>query len=96
MGSMTIRQLDLSTKMRLRLRAARHGRSMEAEAREVLKQALATGEAEPTNLADSIRQTIRASDLRPTKPLEPPLTKWAFSGNRLDNSPFIRLTFCGL
>ena len=37
MSSILIRRLDENTKRRLRERAARHGRSMEAEAREILK-----------------------------------------------------------
>ena len=46
---------DEAVKARLRLRAARHGRSMEEEAREILKSALATGRGRPANLAESIR-----------------------------------------
>jgi len=41
MASITIRQLDDELKQRLRLRAARHGRSMEDEARTILRQAAA-------------------------------------------------------
>jgi phosphopantothenoylcysteine decarboxylase/phosphopantothenate--cysteine ligase len=41
MASITIRQLDDDLKQRLRLRAARHGRSMEDEARTILRQAAA-------------------------------------------------------
>lgn len=40
MASLTIRNLEDATKERLRVRAARHGRSMEEEARQVLRQAL--------------------------------------------------------
>ena len=40
MASIVIRRLDDSVKARLRLRAAEHGRSMEEEAREILKSAL--------------------------------------------------------
>jgi plasmid stability protein len=40
MATLTIRQVDEETKARLRLRAARHSRSMEAEAREILRAAL--------------------------------------------------------
>src|SRR4051794_35036597 len=39
MASLTIRRLDDELKKRLRLRAARHGRSMEDEARVILGQA---------------------------------------------------------
>lgn len=40
MASMTIRNLDDDLKARLRVQAARHGRSMEEEARCVLREAL--------------------------------------------------------
>jgi plasmid stability protein len=41
MASVTIRNLDDSLKARLRIRAAEHGRSMEEEARVLLRDALA-------------------------------------------------------
>ena len=41
MATMTIRNLDDDLKGRLRMRAARHGRSMEEEARSILRAALA-------------------------------------------------------
>ena len=59
MASITIRKLDEKTKTRLRLRAARHGRSMEAEARTLLRSALQTDEPGTGNLADSIRLRFR-------------------------------------
>jgi plasmid stability protein len=40
MATITIRQLDESTKANLRIQAARNGRSMEAEAREILTSAV--------------------------------------------------------
>ena len=42
MAAITIRQLPEDAKQRLRLRAAARGRSMEAEAREILLTALET------------------------------------------------------
>ena len=42
MASITIRQLDETLKARLRVKAARNGRSMEAEAREILRNSLQT------------------------------------------------------
>lgn len=42
MASMTIRQTDDALKQRLRVRAAMHGRSMEDEARDILRVALAS------------------------------------------------------
>jgi plasmid stability protein len=56
MASITIRNLDDNLKARLRLRAARHGRSMEEEARDVLRTVLATEDAPPTNMVDAIRK----------------------------------------
>lgn len=41
MASLTIRQLDDTVKAKLRVRAAEHGKSMEEEAREILRQAVA-------------------------------------------------------
>jgi phosphopantothenoylcysteine decarboxylase / phosphopantothenate---cysteine ligase len=43
MASLTIRRLDEALKQRLRLRAARHGRSMEDEARTILREAADLG-----------------------------------------------------
>lgn len=59
MASITIRQLDESTKTRLRIRAAHRGHSMEEEAREILKAALA-GEARRPHLVESIRRRVEA------------------------------------
>ena len=40
MASLTIRRLDAETHARLRVQAARHGRSMEAEVRAILRERL--------------------------------------------------------
>ena len=40
MASITIRKLDDQVKLKLRIRAAEHGRSMEEEAREILSDAM--------------------------------------------------------
>jgi len=45
MTSLTIRKLDDATKQRLRIRAARHGVSMEEEVRRILKEVLSPVEA---------------------------------------------------
>jgi antitoxin FitA len=57
-ASLTIRRLDEATKTRLRVSAARHGQSMEAEARDILKCALARRPHNPANLADAIRARL--------------------------------------
>lgn len=54
MASITIRNLDDGVKTRLRVRAANNGRSMEEEARNILREAVER-EAEPRNLAQAIR-----------------------------------------
>ena len=56
MASIIIRRLDDAVKSRLRVRAARHGRSMEEEAREILRAGLAPEPHRKANLADLIRQ----------------------------------------
>jgi antitoxin FitA len=56
MASITIRRLDDSTKERLRVRASQHGRSMEEEAREILKVAVTGRSVTGRNLAESIRR----------------------------------------
>lgn len=56
MASIVIRRLEEATKKRLRLRASQHGRSMEEEARAILKLAVASGSQVEKNLAQSIRR----------------------------------------
>lgn len=58
MASITIRRLDDSLKAKLRVRAASRGRSMEQEAREILKAGLTPKSAPSLNLADAIRRHI--------------------------------------
>jgi plasmid stability protein len=56
MATLTIRNLDPSIKERLRVRAAEHGRSMEAEVRAIVTDAVETPPAPTLNLADAIRR----------------------------------------
>ena len=58
MASITIRRLDDGVKAKLRVRAAQHGRSMEEEAREILKAELTARRASKLNLAESIRRYV--------------------------------------
>lgn len=55
MASITIRNLEEPLKARLRIRAATHGRSMEDEARDILRNALNREPAQAANLASAIR-----------------------------------------
>lgn len=57
---MTIRNIDDAIKNRLRLRAAMHGRSMEEEARDILRSALSTEIPRPRNLGQAINERFRA------------------------------------
>jgi plasmid stability protein len=58
MASMTIRNIDESLKARLRVQAAKHGRSMEDEARDILRTALSSGAARSSTLVKAIRARI--------------------------------------
>lgn len=58
MATMTIRNLDDDVKARLRVRAARHGRSMEEEARSILRAAL--NEPEQARTGAALVRAIRA------------------------------------
>jgi plasmid stability protein len=60
MASMTIRNLDDNLKARLRVQAARHNRSMEDEARDILRVALAASASPPQNLGRAIRDRLQA------------------------------------
>jgi len=55
MASITIRKLEEITKRKLKVRAAMNGRSMEQEAREILKSALVNAPKKQGNLAERIR-----------------------------------------
>lgn len=56
MASITIRNLDEGLKARLRIQAAHQGRSMEDEAREILRTALANPDSAAQDLATRIRR----------------------------------------
>jgi antitoxin FitA len=56
MASIVIRNLDEATKRKLKIRAAMNGRSMEQEAREILKSALAHASKKRANLAERVRE----------------------------------------
>lgn len=78
MASMTIRNIDDRLKTKLRIRAAANGRSMEDEARDILKSALAVVEAEPENLAVAIRRRFEPLggvqlDIPPREPMRDPI-----------------------
>lgn len=74
MPSITIRNLDANTKARLRVRAAHRQHSMEEEARNILRAALAQGDAEPGDLAAAIGARFRPlSGVELALPLREPM-----------------------
>lgn len=79
---MTIRNIDDAIKARLRVRAAMHGRSMEDEARDILRSALSTEIPRPRSLGQAIHDRFAALggvDL-PETPREPSRAPVAFEG----------------
>lgn len=69
-GSLQVRNLDDDLIRRLKQRAARHGRSTEAEHREILRQALAS-EVEPSfmELAAELRALTKGRRHTPAEEL---------------------------
>ena len=78
MASITVRNLDDGLKRRLRIRAAENGRSMEQEARDILRAALDEDPPTGKDLASAIRARFAPLggvelDLPPREPMrEPP------------------------
>ncbi|QFS43299.1 FitA-like ribbon-helix-helix domain-containing protein [Nostoc sphaeroides] len=56
MNHITISNLDDDIKSRLKKRAEKHGRSLEEEAREILRTVLIENHEQPLNLANIIEQ----------------------------------------
>lgn len=61
MTSITIRQLDSAIKAALKVRAAQHGRSMEAEVRSILQAAVETDAPDGQTLFDLAEDLFPAS-----------------------------------
>ncbi len=58
MATMTIRNIDAVLKARLRVQAAMHGKSMEEEARDILRAALSAEPRRAGDLGQAIRQVF--------------------------------------
>ena len=71
MSNLHVRNVDDEIVLRLKRRAARHGRSAEAEHREILAQALST-EAEPSfiELAAQLRELLAKREHTPAETLQ--------------------------
>ena len=79
MATLTIRNVDSAVKEQLRVRAARHGRSMEAELRAIVVAAVGEKTQPEINLAEAIRRRFApfggVDELEPHPPVpvgEPP------------------------
>ncbi len=78
MASITVRNLEEGLKRRLRIRAAENGKSMEQEARDILRAALYAQPASGEDLVRAIRDRFASLggvelDLPPREPMrEPP------------------------
>ena len=76
-STLTIRDVEPAVKERLRMRAARSGRSMEEEVRMILRAATADEGNSKANLADAIQARFAAFggvelELPPREPMRPP------------------------
>jgi plasmid stability protein len=60
MATLTIRHVDAAVKERLRMRAARNGRSMEAELRAIVADAVGGERRREIGLAEAIRRRFAA------------------------------------
>jgi plasmid stability protein len=79
MSNPTVRSVEPAVKERLRVRTARNRRSMEAELRQMLTEAVSAEPGAGTNLAEAIRRRfepfVGVDDLEPHMPVtvgEPP------------------------
>ena len=77
MASITVRNLEEGLKHRLRVRAAENGRSMEEEARDILRTALYHQQSGQKNLARAIRARFEPLggvelDIPPRSPMRNP------------------------
>ena len=61
MTQLTVRNVSAHVVRALKQRAAAHGRTIEAEHREILREALIEGEADFAERAKALRQRLRSS-----------------------------------
>lgn len=59
MSSITVRNIEESIKVGLRIRAARHGCSMEQEVRNILQQTIAQGAPEQISFAELVNRRFK-------------------------------------
>jgi len=81
MATMTIRNIDDELKARLRVQAAIHGRSMEDEARDILRAALSAEPVRASSLIEAIRARVEPLggvelELPAREAIRDPLESW--------------------
>ncbi len=64
MGQLVVRDIENSVKTRLQQRARRHGRSMEAEVRDILRNAVAEEPSSSSGLGTDISKLFAKTGLR--------------------------------
>ena len=78
MATITVRNLDAELQQRLRLRAARHGHSLEEEVHDILRATLGQEKAPVKNLGTALHELFKPFggvelDIPPREPMrEPP------------------------
>lgn len=78
MASVTIRNIDERLKAKLRIQAAKHGRSMEDEARDILRTALSVEPSRAKGLVEVIRARVEPFggvelDIQPREAMRGPI-----------------------
>lgn len=76
MASITIRKLDEQVKLKLRVRAAEHGRSMEEEAREILSSAIGGKQVSQKNLYGAMRARLKNAGIKGINLPDPQRGPW--------------------
>jgi len=79
MATLTVRDLADDVRDRLRIQAAEHGRSMEAEARAILTEAVSPIELTILDVLMSLRERLGNVDLDPYLPARDDLVRDPFT-----------------
>ncbi|WP_419950355.1 FitA-like ribbon-helix-helix domain-containing protein [Candidatus Palauibacter sp.] len=87
MASITIRNLGDGVKHRLRIRAAKHGRSVEEEARVILRAAVEPEEMSAKGLGTAIHELFKPFggvelEIPPREPMREPPRDFGMTGSR--------------
>jgi plasmid stability protein len=64
MAQLVVRNLEQSVKVRLQRRAKRHGRSMEEEVRDILRNAVNEPEKQPVGLGTKIASMMKGTGIK--------------------------------